>query len=117
MNTKIKENIKHYYGSTKKEIEEKMKNGQIFLVLDVNGMQAIKKLYQNVISIFIDISVDDIKKQLVERGGNENNIEHRFSLYSKEIKYKKLYDFVVLNEYNKIENTLDEIAKIIKKQN
>lgn len=103
----------NYYGITKEEFERKVGTGPSYAVVEAKGMQKIKKLYPNSISIFIYTDEESVRKQMMERGDDEVTIQERMELYQKDMESKGLYDYVVCNRHGKFEQTQEIIRAII----
>jgi len=104
----------HQYGTLKSFVDEKTISGiDVILDIDVQGFDLIKDSIKNSISIFIiPPSLAELEKRLKLRGLDSNEvIEKRLMNVKTELKYAKLYDYIVLNdEFNKV---LSELKSII----
>ena len=104
----------HQYGTLKSFVDEKTISGiDVILDIDVQGFDLIKDSIKNSISIFIiPPSLAELEKRLKLRGLDSNDvIEKRLMNAKTELKYAKLYDYIVLNdEFNKV---LSELKSII----
>ena len=104
----------HQYGTLKSFVDEKTISGiDVILDIDVQGFDLIKDSIKNSISIFIiPPSLAELEKRLTLRGLDSNEvIEKRLMNAKTELKYAKLYDYIVLNdEFNKV---LSELKSII----
>ena len=104
----------HQYGTLKSFVDEKTISGiDVILDIDVQGFDLIKDSIKNSISIFIiPPSLAELEKRLKLRGLDSNEvIEKRLMNAKTELKYAKLYDYIVLNdEFNKV---LSELKSII----
>lgn len=63
-----------YYGTAKKDLYD---NG--VLIVNPDGIREINKISDNVVSFFLDVSEDTIKKRLVQRGDNPDEASRRIS--------------------------------------
>ena len=91
-----------YRGLRIAELERclKIPNAIILLVLDINGVNAIKEKFPNVTkSIYINVSKDMLEKRMRERGDDEENIKKRLDYYelAKEGANDKKCDYVIMN--------------------
>ena len=109
--------FKNYYGTSKKNIIDKLDNGiNVIFDIDWQGTEQIikRKLNYKLISIFI---LPPSKKVLYERLSNRDMkdkliVEERMKQFDKDILHWKNYNYVVINDdlkncYNKIVNILD----------
>jgi guanylate kinase len=103
----------NYYGLTKQEIDSKLAKDHAYCIVDVNGMQQLKELYPNAITIFIYTSKENAEKQMRQRGESESTIQIRLNTYEKEILNRHLYDYVVRNNHGRLENTIEIVRNII----
>jgi guanylate kinase len=83
---------------------------------DPQGMRKIKAQLPQVLTIFImPPSLDSLRKRLVDRG-TETDEQRDLRMRNAEIEMAAApeYDYVVVNEDGKLDQTVDEIAKIIR---
>lgn len=103
----------NYYGLTMQEMESKLSTGDCFFICDVHGMRQMKDLYDNCVSIFIYSEREDIKNRMLARGDNVEAVEKRLNTYEQEIENALYYDYVIVNEEGKIEETIQKLLDII----
>ena len=99
-----------YYGTPKKEIEEKLKEGMdVIPEIDVEGAKQVKALFPETILIFIMApSMEEIKRRIKKRNTeNPEQIIKRFRKAYQEINEINKYNYVVVND-----NVLDAVKKI-----
>ena len=95
--------FENYYGSSKKEVLESLKNGKnVIFDIDWQGAEQIKKqkLNYKLITFFIlPPSKTELFNRLKNRDMKDKNIvEQRMRQFNKDIKHWKNYDFVVIND-------------------
>lgn len=107
--------IRHgtYRGMRKSSFDEIINSGRIAIRdCDINGLNAIKKLYGNrVISIFLTAPKEEIKKRFLSRNEPSESMTTRLKDYDEYIKFAKDFDYVIENI--NMEDTINEILKII----
>ena len=111
------EYVGNYYGTPKDKVEQMRNEGKnVLLEIDVKGAENIFKKVPDVVSIFITPpSIEDLAERLRGRGTeNEEIIQNRISTAIKELEYRHLYKHIVVND--KLEDTVNEIRKIIKSE-
>lgn len=99
-----------YYGTPKREIEEKLEAGMdVILEIDVEGAKQVKMLYPETILIFIMApSMEEVKNRIKKRNAeNAEQIIKRFKKAYNEINEVNKYNYVVVNDY------VDEAVKKI----
>ena len=90
-----------YYGTSKKILAEKLKEGKTLLKdIDVKGTMNLKKVLKKtefkLLTIFITAgNKENLRQRLIGRG--EKDIDLRLSRYESELKYADKYDFLVEN--------------------
>ena len=102
------------YGTPKAPVDEMLKSGKaVILEIEVQGAEKIRKLYPDVISIFLmPPSMRVLEERLRGRGtDDEETINHRLVIAREEIKRAPEYDYVVINDT--IENAVAGIETII----
>jgi guanylate kinase len=104
----------NYYGSLKKEIK---KNISLIMNIDFQGMLQIKKKKIKAIFIFIKPkSLNELKNRIKKRGKTkEKDLKIRLDNVKNKIQQaKKYYDYIIVNEENKFNQTVEKILKILK---
>jgi guanylate kinase len=113
-----KKNFNNYYGTPYKNLLENLKKGrEIFLETDTQGALEIKKHKINKDGVFIFIAPPS-KKHLYNRlkkrnTENEEILKKRFQKAEEEFELAHQYDYIVVNEEDKIEKSVDKIISII----
>lgn len=107
-----------YYGSYKKDLEEKLNKGlNVIVNLDVVGAKFYKENY-GAVTIFIKpASLEDLKKRLTRRdpGISQEELEKRLINAENEIKNEEsFYDYSVVNEEGRLDEAIQKTAEIIK---
>lgn len=98
----------NYYGTPRKIVEDLLNQGiDILFDIDRQGMNIIKKIIPDIVTIFILPPTLNVLKQRIEARGQDNkeSIDLRMSLAYNEVKYAEQYDYVVIN---------DDFAKAVK---
>ncbi len=103
----------HYYGTSKKEIEQKRKEGDLLLDIDVQGARQVKDRSRGAEFIFVvPPSYAELRRRLEERGQNSpHSIEHRLRVAKQEIQSYPMFDYVVIN--GRLETAAGELRSII----
>ena len=110
----------HYYGTSKKLLNEKIKSGKIIVKdIDVNGTEHLKDLLQadtKVITIFLRVPKEELKRRLEERIDKPSPAEIRLRLSRFEYEESKinLYDYVLKND--NLEKTVQIVMAILKNE-
>ena len=111
------EYVGNCYGTPRDKVEAMREEGKnVLLEIDVKGAANVFKKVPDVISIFIaPPSVEELGNRLRGRGTeSEEVIADRVSRAMKELEYKYLYKYVVIND--KLEDCVEEIRQIIRSQ-
>lgn len=103
-----------YYGTPKKEIEEKLNEGyDVILEIEVLGAKQIKELFPDTILIFIMApSMEVVKERIIAR--NQENAEQiikRFRRAYQEINEVNQYNYVVVND--DLEEAITKVESIL----
>jgi guanylate kinase len=110
----------NYYGCEKKEIERCLATGKpVIWKVDIQGVPIIKKHYPDSVCVFISApSFEVLEKRIRGRGkDDEETIQKRMKTAKTEMKdanENPLYDFVVVNEENRLDETVEKVVEIIK---
>ena len=102
----------NFYGTSKKQINSELKKGKIvFLDIDVQGYESVKKTYENVVTgVFITTKDKNTLIQRLQKRGTETkeSIEIRMINAMHEMKKIPEYDFLLIND------DFDESKKYLK---
>ena len=107
----------HYYGTSRKILNDKLKEGKIIVKdIDVNGTENLINLLKDhvkIISIFLRVPKEELRKRLENRSKKQNlkEIELRLNRFDYEESRISLYDYVLKN--NDLEKTVQIIMTII----
>ena len=108
----------NYYGTSRELLNEKIEQGKIIVKdIEVNGTENLIKLLgrdTRIVTIFLKVGKEELKKRLFERGDNAQDIELRLSRLDYEESKLKLYDYVLKN--NDLEKTVQIIMTIIENE-
>lgn len=108
---------KHYYGTSRKLMNEKIKSGKIIVKdIDVNGTENLIELLKEdtkVVTIFLRVPKDELRKRLENRKDKLSlkEIELRLNRFDYEESKIGIYDYVLKN--NNLEKTVQIIMTII----
>ena len=110
----------HYYGTSKKVFNEKIKEGKIIVKdIDVNGTENLVKLLEKdmkVVTIFLRVPIEELERRLKNRIDNPSpkEIKLRLNRFDYEESRIDLYDYVLKND--NLEKTVQIISTIIKNE-
>lgn len=110
----------HYYGTSRKLLNEKMQNGKIIVKdIEVNGVENLVKLLGNdtkIVTIFLKVPKEELRKRLESRidKPSPKDIELRLNRLQYEESKIGIYDYVIKN--NNLEKTVNIIMEIIKSE-
>lgn len=107
----------NYYGTPKAPVDEMLSNGKaVILKIEVQGAEKIRKIYSDVISIFLmPPSMRVLEERLRARNTeDEETINHRLVIAREEMRKAPEYDYVVINDT--VENAVAGIETIIRSE-
>ena len=105
-----------YRGATKKEIGRLNKKNILALwKVDFQGVETIKKKIPGVLSVLIlPPSLKVLEERLIKRKTDTpETIKKRLPFTKKWLKQRKSYDYTVINEENKLKETIDSVLRIL----
>jgi guanylate kinase len=114
-----KEYNNHYYGVTHDEIKRVKNSGKIGIwKIEYKGVISAKKLIPGIISILINAPLDILEKRIRQRDRTvtEQYIKERMAYTKEFLKNKQIYDYEVINHQGKLNQTIKQVAKIIKQE-
>ncbi len=104
----------NYYGTPRKELEEKVQQGDIvLLVIEVDGAESIKFFFPDAVFIFIIPPTPDALRQRLMGRGTESahEVESRLAIARREMHRISEYNFLIIND-DQYMATLDLAAVI-----
>jgi len=105
------------FGTPKKSVLEKLSdNKNILMTINVDGAMSVKsKLPQNTILIFLTAeSNKEVRRRIfLSPKMTPDQKKYRWNEAKKEFRFKKRYDYIVINRWKKLPQTIKEIQKII----
>ena len=107
----------NYYGTSLKPIRKALNEGKIiFLDIDVQGFEAIKKIYPNLItSVFVTTKNKEILIERLKNRGTETEESLKIRLINALNEMKKIdeYDYLLINDkFEESVELLEAIAKV-----
>lgn len=106
------------YGVTKQELErvKSLKDKIGVWKMEWHGVVAAKALYPDILAIMIaPPSLETLVERSEKRGEqNRHEIEDRLAFSREMLQHKDLYNYVVVNEEGKLEQTISQVIDIIK---
>ena len=110
----------HYYGTSKKVLNEKIKDGKIIVKdIEVNGTENLIKLLKNdikIVTIFLRVPKEELRRRLEQRveKASIKEIELRLNRFDYEESKIGIYDYVLKND--NLEKTVQIIMTIIQNE-
>lgn len=106
----------NWYGVPREEVKQALDRGQDVMVkVDVQGAASIKKILPQAIFIFLmPPSMDELLTRLKQRHTESpSDLELRLKTAEEETKQLPMFDYVVVNHWDKIDQAVAEIEAII----
>ena len=108
----------NYYGTSRALMNAKIEEGKVIVKdIEVNGTENLIKLLGNdtrIVTIFLKVEKEELKRRLIERGDSIPDIEVRLGRLEYEESKLKLYDYIIKND--ELEKTLKVIMTIIENE-
>lgn len=106
----------HYYGTSKKFLDEGSRNGIIIKDIDVNGTEILKSTLKDIkiVTIFLRVPKEELRHRLENRVDkpSEGEIILRLNRFDYEESKISLYDYVLKNDnLEKAVNIIEEIIR------
>ncbi|MFZ5982377.1 MAG: guanylate kinase [Patescibacteria group bacterium] len=113
-----KEYNDNFYGVTKEELDRVSESGRVGIwKIEYKGVIFAKKNFPEVRSIYIAPPSLEILAERIRRRNpevSEEYIEERMDYTREWMRHEDVYDFKVVNEEGKLNETIQKVAKIIK---
>ncbi|KKP80194.1 MAG: guanylate kinase [Candidatus Moranbacteria bacterium RIFOXYA12_FULL_35_19] len=107
----------NFYGVSKEEIERVKNSGKIGTwKIEWKGVITAKKIYPEIKAIFITVPDLKILEDRIRRrdGVSDEYIKERMEYTKEWMKHEDIYDYKVVNEEGKLDETVQKVAEIIK---
>lgn len=106
-----------YFGTPIDGINKILQTGKnVIMTIDVQGATQVRQKRSDVISIFIKPdSLKSLKQRMDKAGFTEEERKNRLEDYKRELDEEKHYDYSVINYEGKLDETIKEVADIIRK--
>lgn len=104
----------NFYGTPRKSVETFMKKGRnVLLCVDVKGAKTIVRRIPSAVRIFVKTpSLKILEKRLKGRGSeNRGTVQLRLETARKELKEKKNYDYVIVNDH--LNHSFKQLVSIV----
>ena len=103
----------NYYGTPRKQLEQKLELGNVILDIEPNGAFIVQKNCPDAVLIFIaPPSLEVLEKRLRGRGDTtEDQIRKRLDRAAWEMAQGKAYDYYVVND--RVDTCVEEVLNII----
>lgn len=109
----------NFYGSTKDEVESKLKENDVVIVkVDPQGARTFKKLRPDSTTIFImPPSYEYLEKRLINRETDTKEvIKQRLDTAKRELENLLDWDYLVVNEEGKLKEAALEVKEIVEEK-
>lgn len=108
------------YGTLKRDFIEPLRAGKCILrELEVEGARAMRALLPeaHIVSIFVPAGTwEDLKRRMLERAPmSKEELDARKLRYEKESAFEQEADYVLMNEFGKLEETKQKFIELIRK--
>jgi len=106
----------NWYGVPKEEVKQALDKGQDAMVkVDVQGAANIKKIMPDAILIFLmPPSLEELLARLKKRRTElPSDLELRLKTAEKEMEQLSLFDYIVVNRWDEVDQAVSEIKAII----
>lgn len=107
----------NYYGVARNEINRVKTSGKIGIwKIEYKGVITAKKLMPDITAIFINASLEILEKRIRSRSNvTEKFVQERLKYTKQWLKHLDIYDYIVENQEGKLNQTIANVAEIIKK--
>lgn len=106
-----------YKGIPKFQVRDAWETGKdVIMRLDVQGAATIRSLYPEALLIFLTTESEDemVRRLVARKTESTDELKMRIATARQELKRAKEFDYVVLNREDRIDETVDTIAAIIR---
>ncbi len=108
--------VNNYYGTPKAYVQEQLAEGKdVILEIEVQGALKVKEKFPDTPLIFITPpTASELKRRLTDRGTESPEVvEERMETAAKEARFMESYDYIILNERDRLEECLEAVHGVI----
>lgn len=103
--------VGNYYSTLKEDLEKNNnKDKDCIIVVDKEGVLAIKKEFKNTISIYLKCSKETLRDRMKKRKDNENDIEKRLNV----LEDLDSYADYIIDSNRDIDSVFEDVMSLIK---
>ena len=106
----------NYYGVPKQQVRDALASGKhVIMRVDVQGAERLRELIPEALLIYIvPPSLAVLQRHLRKRGvDTESEMSKRLGAAAEEIERSDFFDFRVMNEEDRLDNTVEQVVAII----
>ena len=104
----------NFYGTPKEPVDRMLNEGKIVVLkIEVQGAENIRKIYPDLVTIFITPPNMSVLESRLRRRGTESeeDIRHRLEIAADELSRIEEYNYIVIND--ELENVVNDVKTII----
>ena len=108
--------VNNYYGTPKAYVQEQLAEGKdVILEIEVQGALKVKEKFPDTPLIFITPpTASELKRRLTDRGTESPEVvEERMETAAKESRFMDSYDYIILNERDRLEECVEAVHGVI----
>ena len=108
--------VNNYYGTPKAYVQEQLAEGKdVILEIEVQGALKVKEKFPDTPLIFITPpTAGELKRRLTDRGTESPEVvEERMETAAKEARFMESYDYIILNERDRLEECVEAVHGVI----
>lgn len=104
----------NFYGTPKEPVDRMLNEGKIVVLkIEVQGAENIRKIYPDLVTVFITPPNMSVLESRLRRRGTESeeDIRHRLEIAADELSRIEEYNYIVIND--ELENVVNDVKTII----
>ena len=108
--------VNNYYGTPKAYVQEQLAEGKdVILEIEVQGALKVKEKFPDTPLIFITPpTASELRRRLTDRGTESPEVvEERMETAAKEARFMESYDYIILNERDRLEECVEAVHGVI----
>ena len=108
--------VNNYYGTPKAYVQEQLAEGKdVILEIEIQGALKVKEKFPDTPLIFITPpTASELKRRLTDRGTESPEVvEERMETAAKEARFMESYDYIILNERDRLEECVEAVHEAI----
>lgn len=99
-----------HYGTLRTDISDAMaRHGVAFAIVDVQGAQTLQTVYPDALTVFVDVSKEELRERLTLRGERAESVERRMAAFNHERSMSGRFALMIENKNGSLKEAIETL--------